>query len=117
MLRVLDPSVAEVALNLVKREKAYRQEYVERRRREGWLDHCVHGVYIGTPFGPDYMCGRCEDGETPGEVYAEAIAEAKRRVAKGRELLNAAITLSREGFIDEDTARKVFVEVARILND
>jgi hypothetical protein len=26
-------------------------------------NYCKHGVYIGDPYGPDYMCGRCEDGE------------------------------------------------------
>jgi hypothetical protein len=25
--------------------------------------YCKHGVYIGSPGGPDYMCGRCESGE------------------------------------------------------
>lgn len=24
---------------------------------------CRHGVYIGTPGGPDFMCGRCEMGD------------------------------------------------------
>lgn len=24
--------------------------------------HCVHGTYIGTPGGPDLMCGWCEEG-------------------------------------------------------
>jgi len=25
-------------------------------------DRCVHGTYIGTPGGADYMCGYCEEG-------------------------------------------------------
>lgn len=27
-------------------------------------DHCMHGTYIGTPCGADYICGLCEDGYT-----------------------------------------------------
>ena len=27
-------------------------------------DHCIHGTYIGTPSGADYICGFCEDGLT-----------------------------------------------------
>jgi hypothetical protein len=25
--------------------------------------YCRHGVYVGTPGGADYMCGRCEMGD------------------------------------------------------
>ena len=25
-------------------------------------DRCVHGTYVGTPGGADFMCGLCEDG-------------------------------------------------------
>ena len=25
--------------------------------------YCKHGTYVGDPYGPDYMCGMCEDGE------------------------------------------------------
>lgn len=24
--------------------------------------HCKHGTYVGTPGGPDHLCGDCEDG-------------------------------------------------------
>lgn len=23
--------------------------------------YCKHGTYVGDPYGPDYMCGMCED--------------------------------------------------------
>ena len=29
--------------------------------------HCAHGTYIGTPGGPDLMCGWCESGATEQE--------------------------------------------------
>jgi hypothetical protein len=25
--------------------------------------YCKHGVYVGSPGGADYMCGRCEMGD------------------------------------------------------
>jgi len=25
--------------------------------------HCIHGVFVGYPGGPDYMCQFCENGE------------------------------------------------------
>ena len=40
---------------------------MERRYPQGWMempgDICKHGTYIGTPGGPDYLCGQCEDGD------------------------------------------------------
>lgn len=24
---------------------------------------CRHGTYVGNPYGADYLCGACEDGE------------------------------------------------------
>lgn len=47
-------------------EKHYA-EYVAaaeaRERREARYRaslYCVHGTYIGDPYGPDYLCGACE---------------------------------------------------------
>lgn len=28
--------------------------------------YCRHGNYVGNPYGGDYMCGRCEDGDDDG---------------------------------------------------
>lgn len=40
-------------------------------RPKGWKTdytrYCKHGANIGDPYGPDYLCGYCEDG-TPDEV-------------------------------------------------
>lgn len=28
------------------------------------LDYrCIHGTFIGNPYGADYLCGACESGE------------------------------------------------------
>lgn len=49
--------------------RVQRAEYEEEKRRAGgWLDYCVHGTYIGTWWGPDYMCGTCEMGVTDDEI-------------------------------------------------
>jgi hypothetical protein len=41
-------------------------ERLKQRYPQGWMDTpgdlCEHGHYVGTPGGPDYMCGECEDG-------------------------------------------------------
>jgi len=31
---------------------------------------CPHGVYTGDPYGPDFMCGFCEDGTSDEEYRA-----------------------------------------------
>jgi hypothetical protein len=40
---------------------AYEQKYPQ-----GWVnipgDLCKHGRFVGDPYGPDYICGECEDG-------------------------------------------------------
>lgn len=41
--------------------------------------HCVHGTPIGDPFGPDYLCGYCEDGVTLAEYFATQSLQAKRQ--------------------------------------
>lgn len=33
---------------------------MERGRKHEASLYCKHGTYIGDPFGPDYLCGRCE---------------------------------------------------------
>ncbi len=46
--------------------------------------YCVHGRYVGTPTGPDYLCGDCEDGDPadPGSTAGRALAgELAARVA------------------------------------
>ena len=40
---------------------------------EGGSLYCEHGTYLGTWYGPDYLCGACEDGVN---MYAYAIASA-----------------------------------------
>ena len=43
-------------------EKKLRAQYPQ-----GWRetpgDTCKHGTYVGDAGGPDYLCGKCEEGE------------------------------------------------------
>jgi hypothetical protein len=32
--------------------------------------YCIHGTFIGSWWGPDYMCGWCEEGASVAEVRA-----------------------------------------------
>jgi hypothetical protein len=41
---------------------------------------CDHGTFIGSWWGPDYLCGWCEDGVSP-EDYQRAMAHRARRAA------------------------------------
>jgi len=51
--------------------KVVQCEECEAKERErypqGWRhvpgDTCKHGVYTGDAYGPDYMCGHCENGD------------------------------------------------------
>ncbi len=40
---------------------------MKKQYPQGWRDVpgdiCRHGTYIGDSGGPDYLCGKCEDGE------------------------------------------------------
>jgi hypothetical protein len=52
-------------------EVYYRQDEIETLDEALGYDadhsddsqYCEHGTWIGSAGGPDYMCGRCEDGD------------------------------------------------------
>lgn len=69
--------LAQFALPVLKRLKQRDAEYYEERQAAGgWSNYCIHGTYIGDPYGPDYLCGACEDPESYS-TYQEAIALAR----------------------------------------
>ena len=41
-------------------------------------NHCRHGKFVGDPYGPDYMCGWCEDGDDPS-IYEMALNDAREK--------------------------------------
>lgn len=47
-----------------------------------WPDnggYCKHGGYVGDPYGPDYMCGTCEDGISDLELALNAAKTFERQ--------------------------------------
>ena len=42
------------------------EEKLNKQFPQGWRetpgDICKHGNYVGDQYGPDYICGQCEDG-------------------------------------------------------
>lgn len=88
-----------IATVLVKRLKARRAEHQELRAREGWVEYCVHGTYIGTWWGPDYLCGACEDGTSD---YEMALWQARSIVAEFQTRCEAMTALNAAGFRDAD---------------
>ena len=41
--------------------------------------HCIHGKFIGSSWGPDLLCQWCEDGVSLAEYRSIMRAEAERR--------------------------------------
>tara|TARA_Y100001949_G_scaffold162077_1_gene154904 strand:- start:76 stop:552 length:477 start_codon:yes stop_codon:yes gene_type:complete len=39
---------------------------------------CEHGTFTGSWWGPDYMCGMCEDGVSQEDVLESCVAAATR---------------------------------------
>lgn len=33
--------------------------------------YCKHGIYVGHPWGPDHLCGYCEDGFCEHRVHPD----------------------------------------------
>lgn len=56
-------AIIKRALPLIKAMKI-RAEHVNCGRNCGLADwfYCQHGTFVGSAYGPDYLCGWCEDG-------------------------------------------------------
>lgn len=52
-------------------------DYIEQAHDE--RDYCEHGVFVGNPFGGDYMCHYCELGISVEEMQERQRAEARRK--------------------------------------
>ena len=65
--QLLDPQLLDdEQIARLEDERIERLEEIDPSTDDGrWGgDYCVHGVYVGTPGGADYLCGLCEDGLT-----------------------------------------------------
>ncbi len=52
--------------------------------------YCKHGNYVGTPGGPDIMCGACEMGDPDPTIndYKSNIQRATQKLTEGWQILN-----------------------------
>ena len=55
--------------------KALKEEAQHSNYERGW--RCIHGTYVGDPWGADYLCGACESGDS---IYEFAIGMARESV-------------------------------------
>jgi len=55
--------------------------------RSDW--YCEHGTYIGSPYGPDYLCGWCEDGISADQMRAIQSATHARSICQRVDTLTA----------------------------
>lgn len=84
-----------------------RHNVAGQRLRCRCEDFCKHGTFIGDPYGPDYLCGWCEDGVSDADF--EAWTTEQRRTERVREICRkrwekVAPTL-RAGDLEPDSAR------------
>lgn len=63
----------------------YDEDYNDPRQR------CPHGTFIGSWWGPDYLCGYCEDGVTVKEYEAmrawQSVYQLKAQLEKNTAIL------------------------------
>lgn len=62
--------------------------------------YCEHGKYIGSPYGPDYLCQWCEDGVSAAEYAAimrERAIRDLREAEAGHERLIRAVQHQQPG--------------------
>ena len=70
-----DDTITEAFLKVIKFKGELMKlpiwDHMVDGRPKGWKTdytrYCKHGTNVGDPYGPDYLCGYCEDG-TPDEV-------------------------------------------------
>lgn len=109
----MDNAIAREALQIVRAMKEYRAlPYSERRKHYG--DYCVHGTYIGSWWGPDYLCGPCEDGVSDYEyALGMAYAEAERRARVARETYFRDVLVPLVGRVYETPAYQCLSDVEK----
>lgn len=75
--------VALEEIKSIKRRYAELEEDNRARAKDGWArsNYCVHGTYIGDPYGGDFLCWACEDGLTP---YEWAAGNAHKRAERAK---------------------------------
>jgi hypothetical protein len=65
---------------------AHDEDYDDPRQR------CQHGTFIGSWWGPDYLCGRCEDGVSVHEMH-RILAEQRAWRWQARAVYDAMVAV------------------------
>jgi hypothetical protein len=111
----MDDTTRKVALAILKHRKEAIAELQEARQdaynRHENFPYCIHGTFIGDPYGADYMCGLCESGEDSeySDGYALSIREAHRIVNEYNEGIVLLVQLKQR---TGDNHWEYFVELA-----
>lgn len=62
-----------------------KREYLEELEgyRAAGSERCEHGTYVGSWWGPDYICGGCEEGYTITnlDAYRVGLRAARKALA------------------------------------
>lgn len=101
--------ILTTALIIAHRIRQHEAEYYENERKFGRSNYCIHGNYVGSWAGPDYMCGLCESPVQPS-VYEEALYEAKRVIEQAQERASAAALLYEYGSITAEDFNRIMQE-------
>jgi hypothetical protein len=64
---------------------AYDEDHNDPRQ------HCVHGTFVGSWWGPDYLCSWCEDGISVDDMHAILAAQRERHMARAMEAYDAMV--------------------------
>lgn len=112
----MDITTRQVALAILKRRKEAIAELQEARQyaynHHENFPYCIHGTFIGDPYGPDYMCGLCEDGEDSEytNIYLYSIREAYKVTDEYRDGISLLVQLKQK---TGDKHWEYFVELAK----
>lgn len=112
----MSTEVTRVALDFLKSIKAnwaarieeYAAECAQDRKEGHRPSHCIHGAYLWVDW--DVICGRCEDGDTPLDLYQEALGQARRFLAQKDELHKALVVLRNLEVLDLDQVITLYAD-------
>lgn len=78
--------------------------FYDEMDREVDTNYCVHGTFIGNPYGADYLCGWCEEGVSLEDFqrYCQRQNNRQRRIntwtkflAEAFDQMNGPLSLKR----------------------
>lgn len=78
--------------------------------------YCIHGQYVGTPSGPDYICGYCEAGVTHA-AYMRLLNERRTSRIRAASMAVHQMTgvIATPG-VTADDQRRMMIQLSSYLN-